>query len=145
MDEPVRPIDILLERLSRADGAEWLESALQNGPASAFGSARTYLADGQASLEQLSFMKQQSKRLLADRQDSPSRLRATIGYFFSIASALAHYQEVITARSSQELRPVLDDLAAVTPPTWSAMFQLAAASLAAKSDRTVGQNQEKGT
>jgi hypothetical protein len=53
-------------------------------------------------------------------------MQATIGYFFSIAAALAHYGEVITSRSGEELLPVLRDLAAITPPPWSGLFTRAA-------------------
>ena len=132
LHEPVRPIDSLLDRLSHPDGKEWLEKALQESAASLFGPPQHCLAEGGVSLSQLHSIKQQSKQLLAERKDASSRLLATIGYFFSIASALAHYNEVITTRPSQELLPVLEDLAAVTPPVWSTMFHRAATALSAK-------------
>ena len=53
LDEPVRPIDALLDRLSRPNGAKWLDTALQASPASTFGTPRHCLAEGGASLGQL--------------------------------------------------------------------------------------------
>ena len=98
-------------------------------PAGTFGPPVRLLIEGTASLGQFQLMKQKSKQLLAERHDTPSRLRATIGYFFSIAAALAHHREVITGRPREELLVVLEDLAAVAPPPWSTMFHQAASSL----------------
>jgi len=129
LDEPIRPIDHLLDRLSRPDGSDWLVGALARSPASMFGPSQHFLADGQASIDQLQSIKHRSKQLLAESKDLQSCLCATLGYFFSIAAALAHYQKVITSRSREEFLPVLEDLAAVAPEPWSAMFHRAGVSL----------------
>ncbi len=125
---PLRPVDDLIERLSRPDGAKWLSRVLSAGPTAAFGAAREQIADGKASLEQLRAIKQTSKSLLQNSKDPQSRLTAMVSYFFPVAAALTHYDESICSRPREELETVLLDLAAVTDEPWSSMFSTAALS-----------------
>lgn len=137
LDEPVRPVDQLLDRLSRPNGAEWFAGLVRDwnlapaGPVAELGLPDVLIAEGQATLDQLMRIKQRCSTLLAQSQDDASRLRATAGYFMSIAAGLAHHQQLISSRSPKDLLPVLSDLAAVTPQPWSNLFLRAVRSLAA--------------
>lgn len=127
LTESVRPIHDLVERLSSADGEKWLGSLLGDGAFGMSGSASAALLGGQATLEELRSVKEHCKQLVAKQGAAHGEveLRASVGYFFSLAAALAQFGEMITNRSRRDLLPILRDLAAVVPEPWPGLFRQA--------------------
>lgn len=123
---PRRPVDALIDRLAALDGGRWLESTLDTVFVASLREAPQSLIDGDVTVEQLRDIKNKSKSLMKKGNDRDTRLGALVGYFFSIASALAHHHALICSRSREELDPILLDLAAVAPPSWSGLLGRAA-------------------
>lgn len=119
MTEPTRPVDELIQRLRRPDGAAWLERSLAASPAARLGPARDVLIGSGLTLQQFIGIKEDSKRLLSEARDADSRLRAMLGYFFAVAAALVHTRQRICSKGRDELDPILLDLAEVSPEPWS--------------------------
>jgi hypothetical protein len=119
---PRRPVDDLIDRLQRPDGAAWLERALARIPAC--GSAAMLL--GHASVKDLTAAKEHCKLLLRDSSDPELRLAAIAGYFLSIAAGLRHHGVRIGGQGRAELSEILLDLAAAAPPAWRDMLAAAA-------------------
>lgn len=128
LSERQRPIDDLLDRIVTADGETWLADVLKTGPAGSFGSPTTYLLEGKATLDQLTAIKQTSKSLLNSEPNPAGRLTALASYFYAVAAALRHYRTNISSRSRDELNPVLQELAAVSPSPWADFLDEASSS-----------------
>ena len=123
---PARPVDELIDRLLQNDGHRWLSSALGSWPLAAHGSPRGQLCEGRATVDELRSIKNDSKDLLKRARDREDRLAGLLGYFFSVAAALAHHGELITSRPRAEVDPTLLELAEVTPGAWSKLLSRAA-------------------
>jgi len=130
---PARPVDRLLDRLAEEDGAKWLRGVLSDDPLGLLASATADRAEAGITLDALKSLKQIGKTsaMRADTRDAT--LRAMVGYFFSVGTGLAMFRENISSRSAEELDPILMDLASVSPPEWSALFEKAWAALSDKS------------
>lgn len=121
---PPRPIDPLIDRLSRDDGAAWLDAALATESMSALALAVSEPDPG-VPLDDLIAIKNAGKEIAAKASSREASLQSMVGYFFSIAGALATHGENISSRTYEDLRPILIDLAAVAPPAWSLLFERA--------------------
>lgn len=124
IEGPPRPIDPLLDRLSKDDGAAWLDAAMAKESLSAL-AALVGSRDCEASLEELIAIKDAGKAIAAKASSREASLQSMVGYFFSIAAALALHRENISSRTHEDLRPILIDLASVAPPAWSQLFERA--------------------
>ena len=123
-----RPVDDLIDRLRQPDAAAWLDTALRSGPIPDDGAPAALLVEGAATTGDLEAIKERSKALLRTAGAGSQRLPGIAGYFLSIAAALRHHGVLITARSRDELDPVLLDLAEAAPAPYGEM--LSAATLA---------------
>lgn len=130
---PARPVDRLLDRLAEEDGAKWLHGVLSDGSLDLLASATVDRGGADITLDALKSLKEIGKTsaMRADTRDAT--LRAMVGYFFSVGTGLAMFRENISSRSAEELDPILMDLASVSPPEWSAMFEKAWGALSDKS------------
>ncbi len=125
---PRRPVDDLIDRLRQPDAAAWMDEALRSGPIADDGAPVALLVEGTATAEDLAVIKERSKTLLHTSGTGSQRLAGVAGYFLSIAAALRHHGVLITARSRDEVDPVLLDLAEAAPAPYGDM--LSAATLA---------------
>lgn len=121
---PPRPIDPLIDRLSRDDGSAWLGDALAGDSLSAL-AALVETPHPAVSLDDLIAIKDASKAVATKAPTRDASLRIMVGYFFSIAAALALHDTNISSRTPDDLRPILIDLASVAPPAWSQLFERA--------------------
>lgn len=122
---PPRPIDRLLDRLAADDGAAWLSEALSDESTARLASLPSVGEEHDVTLEQLTAVKEACKSTALRTHAPDVSLRAMVGYFFSVAGALALFRTNISSRGNDELEPILIDLASVTPPDWSALFERA--------------------
>lgn len=121
-DEQRRAVDALLDDLA-AHAPARLEELLASGPAGTLGPPLETFVAGGAGLAALADAKDRCK--VAPERDLRERLERLAGYFTAIAAALAHHRTRICSRSSEELEPILLDLAAATPSPWSELFSRA--------------------
>ena len=122
---PERPIDTLLDRLSDDDGAAWLRDVLSDGAMAILGAVVAARHDETVTVESLTALKEQCKSAVVRRRDPEASLRAMVGYFFAVAAAIDRFGTNISSRGADELAPMLMDLASVTPPDWSSVFERA--------------------
>lgn len=123
---PDRPIDLLIDRLNQPDGQNWLDVQLSENPISKFGAPQQLFVKGEITLDQLQQIKSDCKKLLSTHHDNLSRMQATIGYFFSIAASLLHYNKLISNRKREEIKAAMNDLSAITSDPWPEFFKSAA-------------------
>jgi hypothetical protein len=112
---PRRPIDDLIARLERSDGEAWLRAAFRSSPFVDERIDQGTLTGGGATVEQLVRLKERSKKLVTPGADEDTRLRGLLGYFVSIAAAVAQHGQFISAKSPDDVRAALTDLAGVIP------------------------------
>jgi len=123
---PRRPVDDLIERLRRPDGATWMAQALDAFSEQTIGVAAEDVLAGRVAPNDLVAAKEAAKARLADAKTIDDALGATLCYFAAAGAALAHHGEVISSRSRSDLQDVLIDLAAAAPPAWAELFEVAA-------------------
>jgi hypothetical protein len=122
---PVRPVDRLIERLSHADKNAWVEDSLDDLTRSIQQPVRDLLlgpggsGGGPAALDALKSMKDRCKRLAAKGKPGEEPLAPMLGYFFALASALAHHRTLVSSVPRGEIDGVLLDLACVLPDPWA--------------------------
>ena len=126
---PERPVDKLLDRLAGEDGAAWLGDVLGDGSMAILSSPPDDGNDPAIALSQLVSLKEKCKSEALRRATPDASLRAMVGYFFSVAGALALYRVNISSRGEEDLRTILMDLASVAPPDWSAVFERALSAM----------------
>jgi len=130
MSEPRRPVDDLIERLGRRDGARWFRALLAAGPLGSGGAdPERLLVEGKASLEIMRSLKESAKALFRERRDDPeARLGSIAAYFLCVAAALVHHGTLICGRDRREVEEVLIDLGVAVPGGWGALLARAAAA-----------------
>lgn len=126
---PVRPVDRLIERLSHADKNAWVEDSLDELTNSIQQPVRDLLlgsdgppggsGGGGAALDALRTIKDRCKRLAAKGKPGEEPLAPMLGYFFALASALAHHRALVSSVPRSEIDGVLLDLACVLPDPWA--------------------------
>lgn len=120
---PRRPVDALIECLEREAGHPWFERVLDVLVRQAVDRSADAMLDGLMTLEELRRAKSAAKVGMRGAVGPEEAAGATALYFCAIASALAHHGERITARTDDDLLPVLADLADAVPARWRDMFQ----------------------
>jgi hypothetical protein len=126
LSEPRRPIDSLTERLDQADGAAWLGSALERSPIGKIGDPKAVIIYGDASVDDLMMIKENSKRGYAEAQDEDQRHRVLLAYFLAVAAALVHHERLITSQPRESVNEMLTDLGGSLPGQWAAITEQAA-------------------
>lgn len=114
---PRRPVDGLIERLGRDDGAEWFDRTLRRLTASPDEPAALFVR-GDAGLDSLIAFKEKAKGAVADGPTIEATIEASALYFIAVAAALRHHRRLITTRDRDELAEALIDLAAALAPPW---------------------------
>ena len=125
-----RPIDPVLRAIGRAieadrDGDPVTEALVRGALES--GEQAADLREGRLSIEQILAIKDQSKRAFAPDATSENREAALLGYFVSVASALAHFERKITSQARETLDEILLDLADACREPWKTLFERAVA------------------
>lgn len=128
MSAPRRPVDDLIDRLKKGDGASWLPVALENGPMRGMGSPVEMLVQGKATAQQCGVIKDHSKVFVRKAVDTDARVAGIAGYFLAIAAGLKHHGLLITTRERAGLRDILLDLAEALPKPYSELVSQAALS-----------------
>jgi hypothetical protein len=132
MARAVEPADRLARRLSRPDGAAWLERQLASGALSQSSAVLARLASGGASLDELRELKARANQQLEEGSDtawSDARLGSLAAYFLAVASALAHHGANITRQPPEKLAPLLERLAGAAPTAWRTLLEAAVVRL----------------
>lgn len=117
LTEASRPVDDVIERLRRRDGAEWMRQALSSGPLALNEPAMTP-ASGAMPVAQLRACKEACKTLLHHATEVDARQRAILNYFVCVAAALIEHGQRICSKGREELDPILLDLAEAAPAPW---------------------------
>ncbi len=126
LEGPRRPVDDLIDRIGRTDGVAWLERMIRHDlPASERRLIERALLR-HAHLGDLHELKALAKARLAQVRTSDDRISALLSYFVAIAAGLAQFHLTITSRGTDELVPVLLDLAEVMPERLRGLFAEAA-------------------
>jgi hypothetical protein len=121
-----RPVDRLIERLERADGAEWFEGVIERFTRHAAGRRASDLLDGRLPLEAISAAKERAKTLLAEATSPEDELAATACYFTTCAAAQARHHARIHSDESGAVEASLVDLADALPEEWGTLARAAA-------------------
>ncbi|MCC7290776.1 MAG: hypothetical protein IT449_01800 [Phycisphaerales bacterium] len=118
LTEASRPVDDVIERLHRRDGAEWMRQALSSGPL-ALNEPGLNPPSGTMPVAQLRNCKEACKTLLHHATEVDARQRAILNYFICVAAALIQHRQRICSKGRAELDPILLDLAEAAPAPWS--------------------------
>lgn len=125
-----RPVDDLIDRIREPDGRDWLEFALQSGPAGAGRSPEDLVLRGRGTRTELVRIKDESKVLYrASVDDRHSRLTGLLTYLLVLAALYVHHDVPLSARAEEELRAAWMDLALVAPDAWKLLLSEAALGL----------------
>ncbi len=109
-----RPVDLLIERLGKADGETWLAGVLEKAPDPWFLSL-----EGSPALEMLEEFKQQAKVDFAGADEADARMAGLLSYLFVIAAGLNCHGRLISSQPSGEIASTLLDLSAALPAPWN--------------------------
>lgn len=129
---PARPIDDVIDRLTRPDGERWFMSVVDNAmrdasiPAShiaPLARAERHDHDAVPSLQDWAALKRSAKDSLRRAATAEARVQATLTYFIAVGTALALHAEVMTSMPREDLEDVLIDLADAAPQPWSALLR----------------------
>jgi len=120
-----RPVDDLLDRLARPDGARWLSRALGTIENALSCRIEDLLAAGQGSLKQVLRVKERAKAIVHGRTDEDLRLAGMFCYFGAIAAASAFHRTLITSQAGRDVKAVLLDLSHEAPSPWRDLFERA--------------------
>lgn len=121
-----RPVDRLIDRLEKRDGAEWLATALRAGPLAGDGDPLEFFTSRSTSLEALEAVKERCKDGVGGDGDRDERLGHVAGYFLAIAAALRDHNTPLTSRDPKELQGMLLDLAVAIPDDYRELLAQAA-------------------
>lgn len=109
-----RQVDLLIERLGKADGQAWLAGVLEQAPHPWFGSL-----EGSPALDVLEEFKQQAKVDFAGAEEADARMGGLLSYLLVIAAGLNCHGRLISSRPSGEIASTLLDLSAALPAPWN--------------------------
>lgn len=125
LPETPRPVDVLIDRLQRSDGASWFDRQVAQGPLAASGNVDALETGEGLTLEMAEAAKEAGKRLLNESLSEDDRLGGLAGYFIACAAALTHLETSISSRPLTSLAVVLLDLAGAAPHRWSMLMERA--------------------
>lgn len=112
-----RPLDKLIERLSRDPHHQWLYEMMRRQDRLLPIACQSML-DGSATVPQLTRVKELSKSEIAAAETTEYALAALATYCLSVGSALAHHGVLISSQPREEWDALLIDLADVMPQAW---------------------------
>lgn len=121
-----RPVDRLIDRLKRTDGAEWFGGVMERFTRRVAGRSAEALLEGRLSPETLTRGKEQAKTLLAEATSLEDEIAATACYFMTCAAARAHHGIRIHRDESGAVEAALVDLADALPAGWAEMARAGA-------------------
>ena len=133
LSQPAGPVADLIDRLTEADGEEWLRHALERGPIGDASCEAVALANGRADVSVLEAVKDRAKRMMSQAATRQEMLSATLAYFLSIAAGLAHHGVLMTSQSRDAVDQALVDLSDAMPDPWSLLLQTAAMATSTRS------------
>lgn len=110
-----RPIDELLHQLERPDGRAWVMNAL---PAHIDQEELSDLIEGKLALHAIIERKDQSKTNIVEAATKDSSLASLALYCLCVASAVVHYNQLISTQSWRTWQAFLADVADVAPEQW---------------------------
>jgi hypothetical protein len=124
------PLADLIRRLDRPDGRVWLSGAMADWPFTQIGGdAESTLLRGQASLDQLATLKRTAKSQASDPGDADRLIRAVLGYYLSVATALVHHQKNLSSQPPNDLADAFGELGAALGAPWDDLAGRAALTL----------------
>ena len=116
------PIDELVRHLSTPGGDSWFEEQMASDLFGGTENARWLLVDGRYGLEEIKEAKTKAKSLFAKEPGRSARLKGSLGYFLTLAAALAHHNRLISSRGRDDLDFAFEDLAYAVPDPWRELF-----------------------
>lgn len=119
---PTRPVDRLIERLSRTDRGVWLDDAIREVSGSSTETVSVLTLTPSTPLGSIRALKDRCKRQAAKGLPGQEPLEPMLGYFIALAAAMAHHGALISSVPRSEIEGVLLDLACVLPDPWADLF-----------------------
>lgn len=113
--ETPRPIDELLHQLEQPESSAWLMREL---PAHIHSNELTDLLEGRQALYAIIERKDRSKTFVVEATTKDSALASLALYCLCVASAVVHYNQLISTQSWRTWQAFLADLADVAPEAW---------------------------
>jgi hypothetical protein len=129
-----RPIDMLLDRLTDPDGAQWFNQSIRrDSKASVLWPDGRYSSHG-VTLERMRSLKQHAK-VIAGAGGFESTLRGTGLYFTATGVARVVLDQRISSHDDTVLAPIFADLSEAVPSPWRELFDEAARACASTDQR----------
>jgi len=110
-----RPIDELLHHLEQPDGRIWLINAM---PAHIDRAELTHLIHGKLPLHAIIERKDRSKTEIVEAESKDAAMAGLAVYCLCVASAVVHFNQLISTQSWRTWQAFLADLADVAPEEW---------------------------
>jgi len=126
----LRTIDRLLDALALPEQGPTLLRRLTGDDATITPASLARMSPGE-----LASSKQLGKRLVATAQTEHDRMCGSWRYIVAVAAALAYHGRLLSSSGGPELRPIFLDLADLTPPPWTDLFEAAASRCSLGEDR----------
>lgn len=125
LPETPRPVDVLIDRLSRSDGTAWFERFVIKGPLSVVPEPDGLVTGVSLTLASAEDAKEAGKRVLNESCSEDERLGGLAAYFIACSASLAHFNTTISSRPVTSLAIVLLDLAGAVPEPWNSLLEQA--------------------
>jgi hypothetical protein len=117
-DKP-RPIDELLHQLEQPNGRVWLLNAM---PAHIDRAELMHLIHGKLPLYAIIERKDRSKTSIVEAETTDAAMAALAVYCLCVASAIVHFNQLISTQSWRTWQAFLADLADVAPEDWRVLL-----------------------
>jgi hypothetical protein len=114
-----RPIDELLHQLEQPNGRVWLVNAM---PAHIDRAELTHLIHGKLPLYALIELKDRSKTNIVESDTKEAAMVALAVYCLCVASAIVHFNQLISTQSWRTWQAFLADFADVAPEDWRSLL-----------------------
>jgi len=115
LSQSLRPIDMLVDRLSEADGGAWLNRSLRQ----VLDASEIEMLGGTAVSEAaIAAVKSRAKRRLAAAPTHQEHVAALACYCLAVARGLVSCNRLLSSRSGEEWAELFADLAGELPPPW---------------------------
>lgn len=123
LSQAMRPIDMLVDRLSDEDGAAWLEQSLR---AILTDSELRLLQDNGVTIAEIAAIKLRAKQRAAGAPNHQEHLAAIACYCLAVARGLLSCDQLLSSRSGEEWAELFAGLAGDLPEPWRDMVSRAA-------------------